>query len=189
MPKLYDAIKSSYGNKQSIKNLQKQGYIRDNSLSSSNQSVYYSPKQKKLIYSVSGTHSLRDIGTDLYLALGQLKQTNRYKDAKKTLDKTREKYNDADTTIVGHSLGGSIASYIGSKGRNDKIITLDKGATINQKTRSGLEKSYRTSGDLVSSLAQNTKTLTNKNFKTGILPIDALIAHNVSNIKNSDLFV
>jgi hypothetical protein len=191
MARLYDAVRASYGHKDSSKNLSKQGYVRDNALSSHNQSVFYSPREKKVIYSVAGTHNLRDIGTDFYLALGGLKQTNRYKDAQNVLNKTREKYNGSQMTITGHSLGGTIAGYIASKGRDDKVLTLDKGATIGQRTR-GLEKSYRTSGDAVSALSSNAKhsiTLANKNIKTGILPIDALRAHNVSNIKTAPIFV
>jgi hypothetical protein len=33
------------------------------------------------------------------------------------------------------------------------------------------------------------KTLKNPNIKTGILPIDALKAHNVDNIKTSKIFI
>ena len=42
--------------------------------------------------------------------------------------------------MYGHSLGGTIAGYIGGKG--DTVKTLDKGATIGQKVRSN-EKAYR----------------------------------------------
>jgi hypothetical protein len=91
--------------------------------------------------------------------------------------------------LTGHSLGGSISSYLGSKGVNDKILTLDKGAAPFQKTRN-IVKAYRTEADVVSLLNANSKhmtTLPNNNIKTGILP-DSLIAHNVSNIKNEPIF-
>jgi hypothetical protein len=47
-------------------------------LSNHNQKVYYNPTERKLLYNVSGTHNISDIGTDIYLALGGLKNTNRY---------------------------------------------------------------------------------------------------------------
>jgi hypothetical protein len=88
-------------------------------------------------------------------------------------------------------MGASISSYLGSKGSKDKILTLDKGATIGQKTRN-IEQAYRTKGDIVSLLNSNSKhmtTILNPNIKSGILPVDSLIAHNISNIKDSKIFV
>jgi hypothetical protein len=93
---------------------------------------------------------------------------------------------------VGHSLGGSISSYIGSK--NDKVHTVDKGATFGQKSRNK-EKAYRTKGDMVSILNKNSKNMTtmeNPNPASnygGILgkAYETLKAHNVDNIKNSGI--
>lgn len=76
-------------------------------------------------------------------------------------------------------------------GKNDKVYTLDKGATIGQKTRSN-ENAYRTSGDIVSALNANStrmNTLNNYNKSTGFIPMDILKAHNVENIKNEEIFV
>jgi hypothetical protein len=86
-------------------------------------------------------------------------------------------------------LGGSISQYIA--GKNDKVYTLDKGATFGTPTR-GNETAYRTKGDLVSLLSSaNTrmKTLKNPNIITKIRPVDALLAHNVSNIKKENIFI
>jgi hypothetical protein len=83
----------------------------------------------------------------------------------------------------------TIAGYIASK--DDRILTLDKGATIGQKVRNN-ETHYRTSGDIVSLLNANskhTKTLKNENIQTGILPIDTYNAHNVDNIKGTPIFI
>ena len=129
-PSLHEIIKNSYSKK---KNPQMGGFEYDAQLSNHNQQVYYHPKQKKLIYTIAGTHNLSDVGTDAYLAAGHLKDTNRYKEAKSTLDKAKSKYNVNNATIAGHSLGGSIAGYVGSKG--DNVFTLDKGATIGQKVK------------------------------------------------------
>ena len=154
--KLYDAIKSSYGNKKSKNKILAEGYIKDKKLSSDNQKVFYNPENKKLLVNVAGTHNLKDFGTDVQLALGNLKNTSRYKEAKKVLEKAKKKYNDSDVTVTGHSLGGSIGSGITSK--KDKFLGFDSGYTLGQQTRNydGF-KHYRTAGDLVSILGANNK--------------------------------
>ena len=43
--------------------------------------------------------------------------------------------------------------------KNDKVYTLDKGATIGQKTRTN-ESAYRSSGDLVSGMNANSTRMT-----------------------------
>jgi hypothetical protein len=184
---LHDVLKNSYSSKAKQSTAFKSsGYNYDADLSNDNQQVYYNPTNKKLLFSVAGTHNLSDWGTDAYLAMGHLKDTNRYKSAKSTLDKAKAKYNPENTTIAGHSLGGSVSQYIA--GGNDKVYTLDKGATIGQKTRSN-ENAYRTSGDIVSLFNANStrmKTLSNPNFiQDGAL--GAYFAHDVSNIKNSNI--
>jgi len=188
--KLYDALKSSYGDKKSQQQLKNAGYNYDSMLSNHNQQVWYNPNTKKMLFNVAGTHNLKDWGTDLYLAFGKLKDTNRYKEAKNILNEAKKKYgNDIETKISGHSLGGAVSQYIA--GKNDKVYTLDKGATIGQKTRSN-ENAYRTSGDIVSALNANStrmNTLNNYNKSTGFIPMDILKAHNVENIKNEEIFV
>ena len=191
MVKLYNAIKASYGNADT---LGKHGqYVKDKSLSNGNEQVYYNKKKKKLLYSVAGTHNLSDAVTDGYLAFGHLKDTNRYKEAADTLQKAKDKYNPKNTIGVGHSLGGSIIGYLPV----DRSISLDKGATIGQPIRS-TEKAYRSKGDAVSLLnsgytAMHTLDNPNKAYRTGNPFIDivgnALNAHNVDNIKNSNLFI
>jgi hypothetical protein len=185
---LYDALKSSYGDKKARQQLTNAGYQYDSMLSNRNQQVWYNPNDRKLLYNIAGTHNIKDVGTDVYLAVGKLKDTNRYKEAKQTLENAKLKYGrDITTNITGHSLGGAIAQYIGNK--NDKVYTLDKGATMGQKTRSN-ENAYRTSGDAVSVLstgATRMKTLENRNRATGFLPLDTLKAHNVENIRKEGI--
>ena len=105
------------------------------------------------------------------------------------MKKAKLKYGVSDASIYGHSLGGTIAGYIGGKG--DTVKTLDKGATIGQKVRSN-EKAYRTAFDPVSLSNANSKNMTtlpntNRKITTGLLPLDAVIngvkAHDVDSIK------
>ena len=185
---LYDPIKVGYSDKKSqIESMKKYGYYRDGSLSNGNEQVYYNPSSKKLLVNVTGTHNITDIGTDAYLAVGKLKDTDRYKEAKQVLDKSKRKYG-IDATLTGHSLGSGIINGISSK--NDKAIGLDGGFTIGQKARSNVTN-YRTQGDIVSlfSPSKNSKTLKNSYLKTGNFLIDAYNAHNVNNIKNKNIYV
>jgi len=181
MVQLYDALKASYKPKDKLG--KKGQYIKDKSLSNDNEQVYYNKKKKKLLYTVSGTHNLKDWGTDFYLGLGKLKDTNRYKEADEVLKKAKEKYHPRKTIGAGHSLG-ALVSYLPV----DKSYTLDKGATLFQPTQKN-EKSYRTKGDIVSMFGTGMKTLKNPNINTGLLPIDAYRAHNVDNIKTSKIFL
>ena len=190
--KLHKVLKLSYdNNEQHQQKMKKNGYAYDSMLSSKNEKVYYNPTQNKLLVSVAGTDkfSPRDIITDVYLGLGKLQDTSRYKHAHQTIRDAKKKYNVQNATLVGHSMGASVISYAGSKG--DTIYTLDKGATIGTKTRSR-ERAYRSAGDAVSALAANAKNMTtlgsNNYLKDGVV-MGALKAHNVSNIKQNKIYI
>ena len=202
---LHEAIYSSYHPKEGKDILSKKGYIYDDKLSNHNESVYYNPNEKKLLYNIAGTHNLKDWGTDSYLALGKLKDTNRYKEADRILKQAQEKYKVGkdNTSITGHSLGATIGQYLHNKG---SVKTLDAGYTIGQKTRGD---AYRSKGDIVSLLGSNAKHTTtlnqgniisrNKNTilgsKFGLVGAllgkskDILNAHNIDNIKNEKIYV
>lgn len=178
MPKLnlYEGLKNSYKPKKVIG----KNYIIDKELSNDNQQFYFNRKKNKLLMSVAGTHNIKDIGTDIYLGLGRLKDTNRYKEAKSSLEKAKAKYKKNDATIIGHSLGATIGGYI--KKPEDKFIGLDAGYTIGQKTREG--EHYRSKNDVVSLLGSNSTNMTTLNKKTNIFN-----AHDVDNVKNEGIFI
>lgn len=160
---LHKFLKNSYKkNKQKDEILD--GYKLDKKLSNHNNQVYFNPGNKKLIFTVTGTHNAKDWVTDIYLAAGKLKDTERYKSAHKTLRAAKTKYDVDEATVAGHSLGGTIAGYIG--GENDRVVTLDKGATVGQRIRKN-EHAYRIEGDAVSSLnALHPRMTTLKNHST-----------------------
>jgi hypothetical protein len=156
-------LKAGYGDPRAKERLDAAGYKRDGFLSNRNEEVWWNPIEKKLLVNVAGTHNLRDVGTDVALAFGGLKKTSRYKEAGKVLSAAKSKYQPADVMVTGHSLGGAIVGYVANK--NDKVVTLDKAATIGQPIRSN-ETAYRTPGDLVSLLnvgATRMHTLVNAN--------------------------
>ena len=97
----------------------RQGYQYDNQLSNHNEQVWFHPDNKKLLHNVTGTHNLKDWGTDLWLAAGGLRSTNRFKEADRTLKAAKAKYNVNNATISGHSLGGSVGQAI----KKDKLYT------------------------------------------------------------------
>jgi hypothetical protein len=184
MVQLYDVIKSGYDK---TNRLEKQGYARDNELSNHNKQVYFNKDTNDLIYNVSGSHNMKDWGTNLYLATGNIKKTDRYKEAHTGIRQAKQKYKIDGVKITGDSLGGTIAGYIG--GKNDITTTLNKGSTIGQKIRSN-ENGFRVSGDVVSSLNTNSKhmkTLHNQNIKTPFKAVNAYYAHIPDSIKNHNI--
>jgi len=136
---------------------------------------------------------------------GGFKDTDRYKQADETLKAAKAKYNPADVSITGHSLGGRIVQDIAKK--DDKVYALDAGSTIGQTVKSGPNRNiYRTAGDVVSgTTAWNpaVKTLANPHTSK-LLPalfsrsapqiavagaIDSFNAHSIENIKGSKIYV
>lgn len=120
------------------------GFVLDDELSNDNFQTYWNPERKKLLFSVTGTHNFDDVKTDVHLAFGNLKNTERYKKAHAALRAAKKKYQTRVATVTGHSLGGTIASYIASK--YDKVYSYNKGATIGQSNRKH-ETAYRTEYD------------------------------------------
>ena len=184
-PSLHEVLKLSYADREKQQQgLKNYGYNYDSRFSNDNQQVYFNPKREKLLFSVAGTHNLKDVGTDVYLAAGKLKDTSRYQEADKALKQAKALYNPRKVSVTGHSLGGTISSYIAQP--TDKVLTLNKGVTLRQGYRPN-EKAYRTSGDLVSVLGvrnKNLTTLSNKNLFKNVLT-----SHNVDNISGHNIFV
>jgi hypothetical protein len=180
--------------------MKRYGYKIDKDLSNDNQQVYYNSSEKKLLYNVAGTHNLSDVGTDVYLGLGKLKDTKRYKQADETLKKAKAKYGVSNATISGHSLGATIAQGIAKP--EDKEYSLNAGYTIGQKTKGGNQHNYRTQGDVVSLLGSNSNNLQTFGkkentsvlgsfLKGGILGVgqNLLKSHKPETIKKQHIFV
>ena len=183
-PTLYSVLNTgTLSRPDRIKALQKYGFSYDSSLSNKNNATYFNPYKNELIFNVKGTNplSVQDIYTDVKLATGNLKSTDRYMQSRELLNKAKRLHKGAKTTITGYSLGGAIAGYIGDK--NDKIYTYNKGATVNQPVRSN-ETAYRSGGDLVSGLNAGANRM--KTLKTYFQPLQA---HKLTNIKNEGIYV
>lgn len=187
---LHTVFGAGYGSPTKTAEMLQKGYQIDTKLSNDNQQVWYNPKDNKLIYNVAGTHNIKDIGTDFMLAAGRLKKTKRYKEAEDTLKNARQKYQGSQVVVTGHSLGGTIGSYLTSKSKGDEFYGYNSGYTIGQKSRSynGKQHHYRTEGDIVSLAGKGAKNMTTLNnphkFK-----YDFLKAHHSENLQKKPILI
>jgi hypothetical protein len=182
----YDAMKNSYASQSDqAKFGAEQGYVYDSALSNDNQQVYYNPDSGKMLYSVTGTHNVSDIGTDLKLMTGGLKQTKRYKEAEDTFSLAKQKYQPKESVAYGTSLGGAIASNLDA----DRIISLNKANAIGAKTGKR-EVAIRSHGDVVSIFGANAKHMNTISSKGNLYdPMTWLNSHGSHNLKGMDLFI
>lgn len=153
---MYQALEASYETKaQAKERLKKYGYYLNERLSNQNIKTAFNPANRKLLFLVAGTQSLNDVGVDAYLATGNLKLTNRYREAKSLLKQAKEAYGVNRAVIASHSLGSAIASGIAKP--QDDLYSYNKGS-IGEKVKPN-EKAYRSSGDIVSILASRDKDM------------------------------
>ena len=182
---LKDALKASYKTKEEAEQTyNNHGYNFDKDLSNIHSRVYFNPDDKHLLVSYRGTHNLiNDITLDWEILTNNLKNTDRYKHSKEVLDnKAKDKYKTS-ATIIGHSLGGSLASAVNSDDR-DRIITFNKGAGLLHKSDQTKpnENAYRVNGDIESSLSSydnNIKSLENTKHNP----------HFLNNLDNQPIYV
>lgn len=191
---LHSVLSAGYGDKKKQEAFaMEHGYIRDPA-SNDNQQIYFHQPSKSLLVNVTGTHNIKDIGTDAALVAGKLQDTKRFKEAKQAIASAKEKYGVDTATLTGHSLGSGILIQ-GAGGKNDKVIGLDPALTIGQKVRGG--NIYRSSGDVVSVFgagSKNVKTIQGKQKLGSGLGIvgkvrNTLEAHKVDNIKDKNIFI
>ncbi len=143
-----DIFKSAYIPEQFQSKFHDAGYEFLPEYSNRHNQAYLHKENNRILFNVAGTHEMGDWGTDIMLAAGRLKSTDRYHQSKELLDAAKREHG-TNADIYGHSLGGSIAGYIA--GKDDTVHTLDKGATFGQQIREN-EIAIRREGDLVSFL-------------------------------------
>tara|TARA_R110002110_G_scaffold2708_4_gene12924 strand:+ start:2188 stop:2838 length:651 start_codon:yes stop_codon:yes gene_type:complete len=181
----YDAMKNSYASQSDqAKFGAEQGYIYDDVLSTDNSQVYYNPESGKMLYSITGTHNVSDIGTDFQLMRGRLNDTKRFKQAEDTFTLAKQKYQPKETVAYGTSLGGGIAAQLDA----DRIVTLNKANAIGAKTGKR-EVAIRTHGDIVSVFGANAKHMNTIGGGDLYNPMTWLNSHGSHNLKGKDLFI
>ena len=161
--RIRDLIQASYSKNTPARQIgTKYGLTLDDSLSNSQQKVYVDNSGNPTV-AFTGSRTAADwLITNPMLGLGLEKYSPRLRRSEKVLEDVRKKYNKA-ALLPGHSLGAAIAAGVG--GKNDKIVTVDRGVGlggIGRKVRSNTTD-IRTSNDLVSALA-NTQNRTGKSI-------------------------
>ena len=190
---LYKALKIGYTRdlkkqRQALKNY---GYVIDTDLTRPREQVVaYNPLAKKLLVIENGTDpkSVKDLGTDLLLATGSIKDTRRYVDAKNAITKARQKYDvpAENINIIGHSLGGQITNMVVPNGAN--AYNYNPAYTPNQKVKSNIHN-FRTEGDIVSAFSPKETTKVLPNTHEGDKGVNYLLkSHEVENIKDLPVY-
>lgn len=139
--------------------INKAGWHLDNALSTAEASVYV-PKasfpDSPVIVAFRGTvpNSRADIATDVALAAGKIEQTPRYARSMREVRKAAAKYPDRRFMFTGHSLGGTLALWMGRE-FDAPAVAFNPGVGQNllPRSRKGAHI-YRTPGDLVSFLGR-----------------------------------
>ena len=167
MTTLYDVLKAGYSNDSKKQNqfAGKNGFIRDNELSNTDTDIKFIIIQQQIIeviYNGNGTQTLDDCKNNALIGLGLGDKTNRIKEEKLNVERTRAKYKDAPITISGHSQFGFIASKIAKP--QDKVITLNR-AFVGDNIKKN-EQFYRTEQDPIS-IKKNVKAIPSKLPKAG----------------------
>jgi hypothetical protein len=194
--KLYTALKIGYTRdlQKQQKMLKRYGYVIDRDLTNPREQIIaYNPFDRKLLFIENGTDpsSKKDLLTDLVLAQGGLKQTERYNDSKNALTKALNKYKDVkpqNINFAGHSLGGSVSNFLAPSGSN--AYNYNPAFTPNQKVRPNVHN-FRTEGDIVSTFSPKTTTteLPNTHHEDAKGKIDYILkSHEISNIKDLPVY-
>ena len=181
--KLNEILKTTYqSKKKGDEYFNKNNYFRDEQLSNISQRLYYNKENNKALITFRGTHNLfNDLPSDLDIALGTNIFGNRLNESRDFYKKAKDKYNDSQFIIAGHSLGSHLGSKV-SKDKNDKIYSYNKGSgigTILEKAKPN-EKHYRTINDIVSFTSIGKKNTHNiKNYD-----INLFKTHSIKQLEN-----
>lgn len=181
---LKNVLESSYQKNNLAQRTVGKRFTLDTPLSNREHKVYLDNQTHKPIFVSRGTSNLNDVGTDFMLATPGLRYlSSRFANDKKALNDVHNKYGNS-AIVLGHSMGGSVVSTIGS--HNDKIITLNRGFGLGEvfnKKRPN-EIILRTSLDPVSVIG-----LTNFGKQKTISNYNPLQSHDISNLKNNKFVI
>ena len=152
-----DLLQASYKRNSDAESIGKKYNLKlDHSLSNAEHKVYIDKDGNPDVV-FTGTRKFGDYLTDAALTFGLGGLTPRFQNSTKLIDKVKEKYKNKPLSVLGHSLGGSLAESVGKKA--DKVITLDKGVVffgIGKQIRPN-QTDIRASNDAISVL-RNTQS-------------------------------
>jgi len=143
---------------------------------SDDETAVYTPEGRKPIVAFRGSVNRGDAVTDGMLALGRLRNSNRWKRTQARVAKIRETVPVFD--VAGHSLGGTLAGAVHDDDqRPGRLVAFNPGATLLGQIAGKDGRVYTVDGDAVSALAN----VTHRDVR--VLPAngDLLTSHTVSN--------
>jgi len=154
--KYFKASVGSYKKPDKRKDLGKFRYDKD--LSDNENAVYVNDEDKKVIVAFRGSVNKKDLMTDLKLAVGGIKNTERYGDTINLVRKVIDMYPDYKIEFTGHSLGGTLAIEMNLISPTKKAVVFNAGHTPLRKKATHINdiRYYTTKGDVVSNLGLNS---------------------------------
>jgi hypothetical protein len=131
------------------------GFVCDREVSTPTVAVY--KRGNQVIFAIRGTWSLKDIFSDIYLAVGRLSRTSRFKEAQDTVRHALRYYRERpEIAFTGHSMGGSIAILLALE-YDTKCVGFNVGVGIAEKPNPFKAKKitiYVIDGDKLSQLSK-----------------------------------
>lgn len=122
-----------------------------NDISSQERSIYLKTRGKKKTFVVSfrGAARFHDLKSIYKLIKGSFGQSKRFKRDLEFVTSLKKKHPKASIILVGHSMGGRLASDIGER-LNLKAITFNEARGLGKVDKKSFIQRYRTRTDLVS---------------------------------------
>ena len=147
------------------------GWKLDPELSGVNRSVYTKDGKAKVAYRGTDLTNPKtrfaDLGTDVLVGLGLQGLSSRVKNAKRTAELTAQKYGRENTSLTGHSLGGTQAAQV-SRATGLPATGFNTGwgllNTLQKRTYPKFEN-YTVEGDVVGGVGKSVKGLKTTSIK------------------------
>lgn len=162
-----------------------EGYTLQEDLSDEENVVYVNEEDKKVIVGFRGSKNFKDFKTDIELAVGGIRNTERYDTTLNLVKKVIEMYKGYKIEFTGHSLGGTLAIEMNLISPSKRAVVFNAGHTpLRRRATDDNDITYYTNkGDLVSGLGmksyKNVKVL-DKEHK------NPLKAHSLRNFMEED---
>ena len=177
------------------KKLKGTGFFLDTSLSDREHRVFVDPHTKKVVVAYTGTNPrslptlLGDVRSDYNILMGTEARDPRFKHAVKQFKAALNKYQpqgySLDTT--GHSLGGSLATYVAKKLPNQvsENLSYDRGSGLKEpfRTRPKNTWDYSHEHDLISLGARMNKGNPEHSVVSRTRVKNRLQAHNIEKLQ------
>lgn len=108
-----------------------------------------------LNYNGTDPKNLSDLAADAYIASGTESKSSRFKYAERVYNDVKNKYPDKSIHLMGHSLGGQEAAYVGCKNEVASVTTFNRGSNpfatdVDNKNCSSNVTNYKTRNDPIS---------------------------------------